>query len=87
MTSIDSRSPSTLSWITRIERSTHEAADRMTSTRKSDIVGGVIGALASLRAAQTPAYPRMGVKAPIPPVAARAESLHAQFDALFKALK
>ncbi len=59
----------------------------MTSTRKSDMVGGVIGSLASVRAAQTVVYPRMGITAPIPPPTPQDKSLRAQFDTLFKALK
>lgn len=59
----------------------------MTSTRKGDIVGGVIGSLASVRAAQAASYPRMGITVPIPPPTAHDKSLHAQFDTLFKTLK
>lgn len=59
----------------------------MTSTPKSDIVGGVIGSLASVRAAQAAIYPRMGIAAPIPPPTPHDKSLYAQFDTLFKSLK
>ncbi len=41
----------------------------------------------SVRAAQMAVYQLMGITRQIPPVSAHDKSIHAQFDALFKALK